>query len=81
MGGPVDRYYTPQFERPAHMLLQVRDAGVPVDTMRAVQDGPTDRVVEILQGFATRAAESARHAALAVAVGGPELASLGHAHR
>ncbi|MGH3448716.1 MAG: MerR family transcriptional regulator [Nocardioidaceae bacterium] len=61
------RYYTPDLERRAHMVRRMREVGVPVETMRVVLDGPADEAADILQGFATRASDTARRTAAAVA--------------
>lgn len=61
------RYYTPALERRAHMIRRMREVGVPVETMRLVLDGSSDRAAEILRGFAAQAAELAGRTAIAVA--------------
>ena len=67
------RYYTPALERRARMIRQMREIGVPVETMRLVLDGPAEQAVEILQGFSARTAETARRTAAAVAQVGSAL--------
>ena len=60
------RYYTPDLSRRAHLVRRMREMGVPVETMRSVLDGPPEDAVELLRGYAERAAQSARQVAEAL---------------
>lgn len=61
------RYYTPELERRAHLIRRMREAGVTVETMRAVLGAEPERAAEILHRIADKAGESARQTATMVA--------------
>jgi len=60
------RYYTPELERRAHVIRRMREIGVPIETMRAVLEGPRDSANRLLRDFARDATDRARRACDAV---------------
>ncbi|UPK73279.1 MerR family transcriptional regulator [Nocardioidaceae bacterium SCSIO 66511] len=61
------RYYTAELERRAHLIRRMREAGLPIETMRSVLDGSVDDAVDVLQEFAERAQTAAQRTQSAVA--------------
>lgn len=53
------RYYTPELERRARLLAVMREAGVPVETMRVVLDADPDQAQRALREMAELRAEKA----------------------
>lgn len=63
------RYYTPDLAERARLVAQLRTAGMSIDSMRAVLDGPPDTGRRALQEFlAEQEARSARTAAVVAEV-------------
>lgn len=59
------RYYTPDLERRARLVVRLREAGVPIATMRQVLEGPPEDAVAVLARFRTeQSAAAARRAEL-----------------
>jgi DNA-binding transcriptional MerR regulator len=54
------RYYTPDLERRALLVSRMRDAGAPVELMRAVLDGSADEGARLLRAYAAEVAHAAR---------------------
>jgi DNA polymerase-3 subunit beta len=61
------RYYTPDLVHRAELIAQMREAGVPIDTMRTVLDGAATEAAEVLREHVE--AQAARTARAEAAVG------------